>query len=88
MVAEPRQPAEAQPHSLGDRNEELLLKLLSSEASGPLTVATLIERGVRAPAQTVYALQVAGYQIDRIHHRAPDGSRAIGYLLRPRSAPH
>ena len=43
-----------------------------------MTIAALRERGVKAPAQAVYELQLAGYEIDRVPCRCSDGNTTEG----------
>ncbi len=38
--------------------------------------------GIRAPAQAIYALQLAGHHIDRVYDEHPDGLRTPAYRLR------
>jgi hypothetical protein len=61
-----------------DLNEERLWRLLGQ---GTITMQELREQGVRAPAQGLYELQLAGYVIDR--HRVEDetGQSTLGYRL-------
>jgi hypothetical protein len=72
--------------SMGDRDLARLLALLEADPAGALTIADLRERGLKAPAQAVYELQLAGYEIDRVHFQDPDGRRTPGYCLRGSSA--
>lgn len=63
-----------------------LLALLEHDRYSGVTVAALRERGIEAPAQVIYALQLAGYAIDRVPSSL-NGPRASAYRLRavPRS---
>jgi len=58
------------------------LALLEHDQTGSVTLAALRERGVTAPAQAVYDLQLAGYAIDRITSTGPGGRTTSGYRLR------
>ncbi len=58
-----------------------LLELLTY-SGWPLTVGELREHGISAPAQTIYELQLAGYEIDRVPVRH-DGHCDSGYRLHP-----
>jgi hypothetical protein len=71
----------SQPQSAGDRELERVLALLESDQTGSVTVAALRERGVMAPGQAVYTLQLAGYAIDRASSTDPHGNRALGYRI-------
>lgn len=63
-----------------------LLALLHN-GNGGLTIAAMRERGIEAPAQAIYALQLAGYEIARVPIWRPDGHRLIGYRLGSRRSP-
>ena len=70
------------PQSAGDRELERVLRLLEGDQADSMSVAALRERGVKAPAQAVYTLQLAGYAIDRVSSTDPSGHQTIGYRLR------
>ena len=72
---------QVQPHSEGDRELARALALLQDDQAGPVTIAALRERGVKAPAQAVYDLQLAGHAIDRVSCSDPRGHRTFGYRL-------
>ena len=65
----------------GDREAERLLALLEHDHDRALTIAELRARGVEAPAQAIYALQLAGYEIDRVAANTIDPQQR-GYRLR------
>jgi len=75
----------AEPRVVEDRDSERVLTLLEADQSVGLTIVALRERGVEAPAQAIYSLQLAGYEIDRVVCEHPSGQRTPGYRLRPRS---
>ena len=70
-----------EPENSWDRDATRLLALLEANSGDALTIADMRERGIAAPGQVIYALQLAGYDIDRapIHgnSRGP-----LGYRLR------
>jgi hypothetical protein len=68
--------------SAGDRDLARVLALLGSDHAGSISVLTLREGGVRAPAQAVYDLQLVGYTIDRTSQIDQYGRRTLGYRLR------
>jgi hypothetical protein len=78
---------QTQPRSVGDRDVARALALLEGDQAGPITIAALRARGVKAPAQAVYTLQLAGYGIDRVSCQDPAGRRTLGYLLHRPSGP-
>jgi len=63
------------------REAARLLALLREERHRSVTVETIRQRGVDAPAQAIYTLQLAGYTIDRLSG-APSGHRTPVYRLR------
>lgn len=80
-----REPADTA--SLGEQNVQRLLVRLSQEGATGVTVAELLASGVRSPAQSVYDLQLAGYDIDRIWKTQAGGHRAASYFLRGTTDP-
>ena len=78
---------DVQPRSAGDRELARALALLEGDGAGSVTIAALRERGVKAPAQAMYDLQLAGYAIDRISCTDPRGHRTFGYRLHGSPAP-
>jgi hypothetical protein len=76
-----------EPQSEGERELAGVLALLEGDQTGSVTLAALRERGVNAPAQAVYTLQLAGYAIDRVSCTDRGGHRTLGYRLRDSPAP-
>ena len=58
-----------------------LLALLEADHAQTVTFAELRERGIEAPGQAIYMLQLDGYQIDRVPVQRSDGHKTIGYRL-------
>jgi hypothetical protein len=73
--------------TVGARDEARLLALLESDQTGGLTIAALREHGIKAPAQAVYALQLAGHPIERANCEDSDGHTTPGYRLKASSPP-
>lgn len=71
----------AEPHTPVEPEQDKVLMLLSDELDG-VTIATLHEHGVKTPAQTIYELALAGYEIDRILVHADGRPGVHGYRLR------
>ena len=71
-----------QPGTEAEQELARALALLESDHTGAVTVAALREHGVRAPAQAVYNLQIAGYAIDRVTSTDAGGHSTPGYRLR------
>jgi hypothetical protein len=79
--ATPTNTDHVQPLGEGDRELARALALLQGDRAGSVTIAALRDRGVKAPAQAMYALQLAGYAIDRVGCADPHGYRTFGYRL-------
>lgn len=73
--------AAAEHPTVGARDEARLLALLESDETGGLTIAAMRDLGVKAPGQAVYALQLAGHQIERVHCHDSDGNPKHAYRL-------
>jgi hypothetical protein len=69
-----------EPEPAGDEVARLL-RLLRADTTGALTIAAMHEDGIGAPAQAIYALQLAGYDIDRVYDYT-EGLRTPAYRLR------
>ncbi|MGA2010602.1 MAG: hypothetical protein ABSH51_08740 [Solirubrobacteraceae bacterium] len=67
-----------------DPEQARTLELMRGDPPATVTIAQLQARGVRAPAQAVYGLQVAGHRIERVGCTDADGRRALGYRLADR----
>jgi hypothetical protein len=80
-TATPTSTDHPQPHSEGDRELARTLVLLQADRAGSVTIAALRERGIKAPAQAVYDLQLLGHVIDRVSCTDPNGHRTFGYRL-------
>ena len=77
----------SQPLSAGDRDLSRVLSLLEGGQDGALTIAALRERGIGAPALTLYELQLAGYEIERVPYKNADGHTSPSYRLCAAPAP-
>jgi hypothetical protein len=89
MSIHPVQPRaeRARSPSEGDRDPTRVLRLLEANQGGALTIAALRERGVDTPAMSVYELQLAGHEIERVACERPDGRATLGYRLRAAPVP-
>ncbi|MGO9820822.1 MAG: hypothetical protein ACLPTJ_09265 [Solirubrobacteraceae bacterium] len=63
------------------RSAARLLALLRQDRDHGVTLAAIRERGIEAPAQAIYRLQLAGYAINRVP-AAGDGRKSVAYRLR------
>ena len=70
------------PPGVGDRDVARVLGLLADDRAEAVTMTELRERGIEAPAQAIYTLQLTGYQIDRVPIHGPNGRRTTGYRMR------
>jgi hypothetical protein len=70
-----------------DDEQARVLALLGDDRARPVTIGELRERGVKTPGQAIYALQLAGHQIDRVPFQHANGRRTIGYRLHAPPAP-
>jgi len=65
MTIQPQHPTTRPPHTPRDRDAARLLALLQNHQHDTLTIAAIRAHGITTPAQTIYTLQLAGYDIDR-----------------------
>ena len=72
----------AGPQGARDRDLARLLALLEANTTGGVTIAALREAGIDAPAQAVYELQLAGYEVERVCCAHSNGQATFGYRLR------
>jgi len=88
MTIQPQHPTPRppKPHTPTDPDAARLLTLLQNHPHHTLTIATIRAHGITTPAQNIYTLQLAGYDIDRAPpHENPNGPP--GYRLNP-ATPH
>jgi biotin operon repressor len=71
-------------HSLAQQRQESLLKALRDAGDRPVSLPELRERGIANPAAMIYELEIAGYEIDRVHRHG----RLVGVRLGARAEPH
>jgi hypothetical protein len=71
-------------HSLARQRQEALLKALRDAGDRPVSLPELRERGIANPAAMIYELEIAGYEIDRVHRHG----RLVGVRLGARAEPH
>jgi hypothetical protein len=69
-----------------DRDLARLLGQLEDNCAEAMTISELQERGIEAPGQAIYTLQLTGYQIERVPIRRPNGRNTTGYRLRPQAS--
>ena len=84
--AQARKAQQDEPGTAWDRDAARMLALFEDNRHHAVTITTMREHGIETPAQVIYALQLAGYDIDRTPCPGnPYGP--LGYRLRSR-IPH
>jgi biotin operon repressor len=63
--------------NLARQRQEALLRVLRDAGDRPVSLPELRERGIANPAATIYELEIAGYEIDRVHRHG----RLLGVRL-------
>jgi hypothetical protein len=64
---------------LANRRQDAVLRALREAGDRPVSLAELRERGIANPAAVIYELELAGYEIDRVHrHGRLLGVRLVG----------
>jgi biotin operon repressor len=65
------------PSDLARRRQDTVLRVLRDAGDRPVSLPELRERGIGNPAAVIYELELAGYEIDRVHHHG----RLLGVRL-------
>ena len=60
-----------------------MLRVLRDAGDRPVSLAELRERGIGNPGAVIYELELAGYEIDRVHRHG----RLVGVRLGATAAP-
>ena len=71
------------PSSLARRRQDIVLRALREAGDRPVGLPELRERGIGNPAAVIYELELAGYEIDRVHRHG----RLVGVRLGAAAAP-
>jgi biotin operon repressor len=69
---------------LAQQRQETILRALRDAGDRPVSLVELRERGIANPAAMIYELEIAGYEIDRVHRHG----RLVGVRLGARAEPH
>jgi biotin operon repressor len=69
---------------LAQQRQETILRALRDAGDRPVSLVELRERGIANPAAMIYELEIAGYEIDRVHRHG----RLVGVRLGSRAEPH
>ena len=62
---------------LAHRRRDIVIRALREAGDRPVSLAELRERGIANPAAVIYELELAGYEIDRVHRHG----RLLGVRL-------
>lgn len=65
------------PRDLAHRRQDMVLRALREAGDRPVSLVELRERGIANPAAVIYELELAGYEIDRVHRHG----RLLGVRL-------
>jgi biotin operon repressor len=71
------------PSELARRRQDTVLRVLRDAGDRPVSLPELRERGIGNPAAVIYELELAGYEIDRVHRHG----RLLGVRLGARGEP-
>ena len=71
------------PSNLARRRQDIVLRVLRDAGERPVSLAELRERGIGNPGAVIYELELAGCEIDRVHHHG----RLVGVRLGVGAAP-
>jgi biotin operon repressor len=75
------------PQDLARRRQDSVLRVLRDAGDRPISLAELRERGIGNPAAVIYELELAGYQIDRVHRHGRLLGVRLGSAAEPRADP-
>ena len=64
-----------------------MLRVLREAGDRPVSLPELRERGIGNPAAVIYELQLAGYEIDRVHRQGRLLGVRLGAVREPRVEP-
>ena len=62
---------------LARRRQDIVIRVLRDAGDRPVSLPELRERGIANPAAVIYELELAGYEIDRVHRHG----RLLGVRL-------
>jgi biotin operon repressor len=69
------------------RRQDTVLRALRDAGDRPLGLPELRERGIASPAAVIYELELAGYEIDRVHRHGRLLGVRLGGTGEPRPEP-
>jgi cytosine/adenosine deaminase-related metal-dependent hydrolase len=71
------------PSDIARRRQDIVVRALRDAGERPVSLAELRERGIGNPGSVIYELELAGYEIDRVHRHG----RLVGVRLAAGAAP-
>jgi len=74
-------------YDLARQRQEHLLRVLHDAGDRPVSLVELRERGIANPAAVIYELELAGYEIDRVHRHGRLLGVRLGSEREPRVEP-
>jgi biotin operon repressor len=69
------------------RRKDTVVRALRDAGDRPVSLAELRERGIANPAAVIYELELAGYEIDRVHRHGRLLGVRLGAVAEPRNEP-
>jgi biotin operon repressor len=69
------------------RRQDTVLRVLRDAGDRPVGLPELRERGIANPAAVIYELELAGYEIDRVHGHGRLLGVRLGGAGEPRAEP-
>ena len=75
------------PSNLARQRQDSVLRVLRDAGDRPVSLPELRELGVANPAAVIYELELAGYEIDRVHRHGRLVGVRLGAAAGPRPEP-
>jgi hypothetical protein len=75
------------PSDIARRRQDIVLRVLRDAGERPVSLAELRERGIGNPGAVIYELELAGYEIDRVHRHGRLLGVRLGGAGEPRPEP-
>jgi biotin operon repressor len=72
---------------LAHRRQDIVIRALREAGDRPVSLPELRERGIGNPAAVIYELELAGYEIDRVHRHGRLLGVRLGATAAPRAEP-
>ena len=72
---------------LAHRRQDIVIRALREAGDRPVSLPELRERGIGNPAAVIYELELAGYEIDRVHRHGRLLGVRLGAAAEPPAEP-